>query len=684
MGVRIVNRARRDDRGAFLIIWALLLVALLTMAAIVIDLSAVRTDRRGDRLSADSAVSAGAFVITDKAGGRYAACQAAWTYAAKNLSDGSVPADPCGPFQTGTDCTNSGTSPSQVGTATPSSASGSVGAFTVTITTPVSDSDPLLRADIIGGGASQPPVTSSSGVQSDGKPCERVAVTIAFTRNSFFGGIVGSGSHTTNVHSVARRVQGVKKVPASLVMLAPRECDLPLTATGSGNISIGDPSGNLEGGSVIVSLANDTSGGGATCKTQGTQHDYSVEGYHPNSIVVINGNLYLGAQGWNPPCSGYACNEDQITGGDINISDMGQSNIEPLTMPAGAGIDRTLVDYLFNCGNYTGANRYNQGGGSASAYQPLNPPRDSGSNLANCSGTTGNYVSAYVKAVQGGALNPSGTTVGANPASACPAIAAVISGDVVFNCDVGAVSVTVHGSARFLQTHDLTPSALVIDNNAVVENNVKLTGSNSMAVGGNSRFGGTVTLTGGTLTLGGVAGSTYPTACYASTNPGFTAPGFLADTNNCVRQFGTDFHTAYFDSSVTQSGGQLVGNHTFAYGSSTAALKIGGGGGLDWHAPTAGPMTQPVPDSPGSIAALGLWSDYNGEHGLDGSGTLSLGGVFFAPAACWKLTGTFPVTSEPAQFIAYCMNQTGGGTFNLLPSLNFVGVPISGGPLLIR
>src|SRR5258708_7970009 len=79
-----------DERGAYMVLWAIVIVAVLIMSAIAIDLSSLRTDRRSDRLAADAAATAGAASLTTHASDRLAACKKAWDYAARNLGSPSL------------------------------------------------------------------------------------------------------------------------------------------------------------------------------------------------------------------------------------------------------------------------------------------------------------------------------------------------------------------------------------------------------------------------------------------------------------------------------------------------------------------------------------------------------------------------------------------------------------------
>lgn len=194
----------RDEEGAFLILFALMLVAMLTMVAIVIDLGAVRNDRRKDRNAADAAATAGAL---DLSLGSLEACKTAWNYANRNL--GFTPgAEPC---------TSAGF-PATCGAAIPP-ATKVVSGYTISIKNPVPDNDPLMNADTPGGD-----ITQTADAIADGLPCDRIGVQISYTRASIWGRIAGNNQNTTTVHSVARLSPGDEDEPASLVLLERHDC----------------------------------------------------------------------------------------------------------------------------------------------------------------------------------------------------------------------------------------------------------------------------------------------------------------------------------------------------------------------------------------------------------------------------------------------------------------------------
>ncbi len=205
-----------EDKGASIIIVALVLVVLIGVAALAVDLAAVRVDLRSDRLATDAAATAGAASI-DPFGGNLAdaACQVAWDYLLLNLGDeGSTTSAPdCSTFAAECD-------PLTVRTET-----ASAGPYSFEITHPVPDGHPLMGSQAI-------------NPQIDGVACQRFGVSISRTREFRFASVLGFDSTAPWVRSVARIGAGVgsgEVVP--LLVLEPISCDA-LYTSGKGKLTV--------------------------------------------------------------------------------------------------------------------------------------------------------------------------------------------------------------------------------------------------------------------------------------------------------------------------------------------------------------------------------------------------------------------------------------------------------------
>jgi hypothetical protein len=227
---------RRPDgeAGAYAILYGILLLAICGMAAIVVDLGALREDRRQTRLASDAAAVYGARsldFLSNTANPRQA-CTDSWSYLATNL-DFTAPTDPAV-----TGCINYPVT--YTGTCSPPPvyplAVGTAGDYTVTVTWPVADNSPLLT---------QPNINPASTTQNvdtavDGdNPCARLAVSVQQTQKPAFAGVFGTGTTTTTVTSVARSTTtpGGDGPLAALNVLEPKDCDA-ISMSGQGFIQI--------------------------------------------------------------------------------------------------------------------------------------------------------------------------------------------------------------------------------------------------------------------------------------------------------------------------------------------------------------------------------------------------------------------------------------------------------------
>ena len=193
-----MRRGPSPDRGASMIMVSMSLFVLFGTAAIAVDIGALWLDRSADQKITDSAAAAGVLdaVTTDG----QAACEAALSYVAVNSDDiGSLDVSGCAAFPTV--CT------SAAHTHTVSS-----GRYTITVTYPVLDGDPLMTSGIVG--ASSQPLDPTDGI-----PCDRVGVEMTATRESLFAQLLGFDEGSTTVHTVATASIDDSDPPINLLVL---------------------------------------------------------------------------------------------------------------------------------------------------------------------------------------------------------------------------------------------------------------------------------------------------------------------------------------------------------------------------------------------------------------------------------------------------------------------------------
>lgn len=280
-------RPQGDDVGAYAVLYGLLMFVVLGMAALVVDLGALRQSRRQTRLAADAAAVFGARqldVVSGTANPR-AACTDAWGYLATNLGI-SVPAV--------TGCAGFPTS-ALVCPLIETPVSASVGDFTVTITWPVLNDSALL------GSPNAQPADSSVTTQAydpavDGdSPCARIAVAVEQRQQPLFASVFGAGTVPTRVTSVARSTNepGSGGPIAALNVLERANCQA-ISTDGQGSIEVGSV-GERQG-----IIAVESSGRGAC----GPSSQYVID----PGITSSGGHVWAGTAGTDGQILSFAMN----------------------------------------------------------------------------------------------------------------------------------------------------------------------------------------------------------------------------------------------------------------------------------------------------------------------------------------------------------------------------------------
>ena len=329
-----------DDRGVVVVLVAACMVALLVVASIIIDLGGERHAKARDQDIADAAALAGAASIDPSGGTNQGACLAAWKYLTSNLGTSASSPPTCTTF--------AGTCVA----ATSRTVTATQGAYRVTFTNPVLDTDTMFTG--------QPAVTP------DGIPCHRFGVTIQHTWNN----LLQRGSETLVVRSLGKYSPGVGQVAAPLVVESPHACEA-LTVAGNSHVT----TLTSTGAPGYISIDSD----GAQC-TSG------------NKVVVD------------------ATGTAQITAGAISMwalatgntatafdpADVGPTRaIWPAPIPASAPVGRSAMNNVYNCTPANGCP-----GPGPSAIQTLVTSLGSGipagytrwSTFYNCSNVTSDLV----------------------------------------------------------------------------------------------------------------------------------------------------------------------------------------------------------------------------------------------------------------------------------------------------
>ena len=328
---------RTGEEGAVLLIVAIALVTLLAIAALVIDLGAVRSNRAASLVAADAASTAGALDAAE--GDGRAGCETALDYLELNLSGvGTLSGASCLGFPTSCDASTPSTT-----------TTGTSGDWTVTLTYPVPDAAALLDPSAIG--------ASGQAISTDdGDPCERFGVSITSNHEHLFASIIGAASQDTTVSSVAKTfIPPSEDFALNLLILERYDCDT-ITAAGSGgglggivvDAVLNTDTGELDPGYIAIdSDASGVCGGDGVLDVDGSNAYIRADGptgcdtetgthVGPGGLTVGEGcgALRLLAPG-TPGCNYPACTSS--------------GTVSPDPSAGRERITRAPVDHRFNC-----------------------------------------------------------------------------------------------------------------------------------------------------------------------------------------------------------------------------------------------------------------------------------------------------------------------------------------------
>src|SRR2546423_249252 len=199
---RALARGRiREDRGAYAILFVIIVVAMFTMIAIVVDLSSARAQVRNNQTTSDLAALAAANHLP---GDPVGACAAAWAYVRSNIPGLPALPSPCSPPNPAFPAACDALTPAHDYVA-------QSGNFLITFRYPIPDGDPALSG----------PSRSVDGTD----PCARFSVTVRTKITTLFGGITGAQALSAPASAVSRGeliTRGGQAV--ALLILDPHGC----------------------------------------------------------------------------------------------------------------------------------------------------------------------------------------------------------------------------------------------------------------------------------------------------------------------------------------------------------------------------------------------------------------------------------------------------------------------------
>jgi len=315
-----------------MILLAFTMLLLLGVAALAVDLAAMRYDLRAAQLASDAAATAGAVHIDPVAGSDASeGCQVAWEYLLENIEDE-------GPATSPPNCANfSGNCP-----ATAREEPASAGPYSFEIVHPVPDDHDLM--------AGQPINTDI-----DGAECQRLGVSVERTRDFTFGRVIGFAAGTPESSSVARiAVRPGEGELVPLLVLEPFGCNA-LMASGQGAVTVSF----FEDVPGIIAVDSDGSKT-SNPNTCGSPNRYTIDANNnslnwiraiptPDGIPsVILSYALSGAPGANPAKS---YEEADVTSPGDATSDAPETwrRLYPRPTSTERRITRAPIDWRYNC-----------------------------------------------------------------------------------------------------------------------------------------------------------------------------------------------------------------------------------------------------------------------------------------------------------------------------------------------
>jgi hypothetical protein len=382
---RMADRRVEDrERGAVLVMAALLLTGLMVMAAIVVDLGHMRGMRRSSQSLVDFAALAAGEAMSAQEPDGPGGCADAVRYLRVNA-----------PNLTGVDL-DCDTLPSVCEDFTqPRTVTWANDEYDVAVTFPVSDT---MISDALTGG----------GRADDGEPCERLMVEVVRRSPSFFGGIVGRSELETAANAVIRQVAEKADQVPSLWLLEPYRCDA-LTVSGGSHVTAGVP--NFGG---LISLDSDgsacTGNNSFVVDVSGTNsllEAFPTDVFPPGRIELVA--MKPGQQGCaDPNGNKNACDPADVADGRLRP--------EPTRRPRRA--TRAPVDHRFNCRNES---------------TPITTyPTYHGLTIDPCTVSSGDYIDQLVSVARTG--TPTGFSVKAGAYCNQPAGYWPVDGNTIIDC----------------------------------------------------------------------------------------------------------------------------------------------------------------------------------------------------------------------------------------------------------
>jgi hypothetical protein len=612
------------DRGAYAILYAVLITVMVGIAALVLDLANLRLDRRANRAAADSAAIAAAAELGQAASSPRDACEKAVHYAEANLGIITPGANTCAATFPAVDAevaTSCAAGTKRVAEDVPSYPPGSTpdrDNFRIEVSWPVPDDDWLMT---------DPDRENSTSIvqgisAKDGKPCARMGIEVIQRGQFAFASIWGFSGQTTSSHSVG--LSGVGEtgdVAAPLVVLDRSSCNALVVGGGANVVVAADPGGNFGG---TITIDSDASGGDVDCNGGRTVISAPSNNNHLWALDSPTGQkaqiqVYapaFTAQAPNPPGRAYDASDILgCTGGGPTIADMGGAGVCPIPTPRNNRVTDAPWVQRYNCGQATAADCNHEGDfPSVGPYDFVDQWVD--------------YATTIVSTPPAGwtVLSGGGCTVSGDQQFA----------DVYADCD------TLHVNGTMALTGQL-----------IARGNVDVKGCLLINYGDN--FGQCATLPAPVITPGPDGGNVYVGGDLSSIG------------SDATMMIGQSF--VYLAGRLDWSATHGLVSWTAPYGSQSSCQPASSSG---------------EPPSPACFEDLGLWSPYEtSPHVLGGGADIRVDGTLFMPVGQFEFSGGTVNTQDNAQFVAKRLGLHGSGTLTMVPNIErSTSVPGSGGSLI--
>jgi Flp pilus assembly protein TadG len=706
--LRSTRRRLGNDRGAVIIFFAFVIVALLIVTALVVDLGMARETKRRGQSDADFAALAAAWylagngslsVVSDPRG----ACNAAVNSIATNVDDWPAAAtadmtSQCAAFPQDAAVCSSTTIYSAVST--------NADPYVLTIKWPVPDSE-ISRSNW-NGSASAP----ASGLGSeDGNPCERMSVSLQRDDPAIFAGVLGSRGQTLTASAVGRGTVDEKGTGVPALLLLQRTGCGALQVSGQGAVHL------LAGSNSIPGTAHtDTSAltsGTNACTTNNNAGGWGIYGtQRPSSVgsgpsIMVDGvagrpgiiQSYARTPAINGRAGYYfdpACNWG--TGSPVPASCINSGlSVAPT---GGRIVSRLPVDnkYGDNIAALHNTARALTAGAAPAGYTVVGNNNNPTCNLSNqviqeanvyvnCDSFTGDNVvfrgthiifkgkfatstTGYLAFPNADWIYARGCTTGCGSQNSGNNYAWQSQGMISVNTGESVPGVFNYTAQLNAGTAPATWGSV----DCVTKRAGPGAGGTNTHATVLASFSGPILVQNGTLNL-------CQTAVYVGSNTGASQT-----TGNA-----TGAMTTYSRLQITSN----VGGPNCSVGvpcplrtppdttQPLFALNPGSSGAISWTAPNL---------STGGVSAsspfedLALWTEGVGDCSFSGQAALVASGVFFHPNCGFNYAGQTD-NSNPlnAQFIGYSLNLSGQGILKMRPNPDdAIPIPIAGSTFLIR